>query len=481
MKNRRLTFFLLVLLVIFSAGILYVWGTPRLLAVSPAVNASGVPSGASLRLTFSRPMQSASVTERLSLEPTRKGAYTWDGNTLVFTPSQAWPSGQSIHVRLASGARAAGLLSFTLRDPVDWTFTIGHPRLVYLYPAGGAANLYLLDLLSGKSEPLTALQQGVQEYDINPSGTRIYFSTPNSQGGSDLYLLELAQSGVMPSTDQATPTPEKPAAPVLVLACEQDSCRNPQINHQGDLLAYERTGGGQDALAGSPQVWLLPTAAGTAGASPAPSLAGDPGHTTLQPSWSTGGLLAFYDPAALAYVLLDPYSRQSALFSNQAGQPGAWDPDGQAYVAPEISGVAVSRAITNSVTTITNSRLIRFNRTDGKTRDLSQADDVEDGNPAFSPDGKVLAFSRRYLDPVRLAPGRQLWLMLANGQDARPLTNDPNVTNYEFAWSPDGSQLAYVRFDQTALIEPPELWIVRPDGTGDKQLVVGGYNPQWIP
>lgn len=480
MKNRRLTFFLLILLVIFGTAILYVWGTPRLLDVSPAVNANNVPSGASLRLTFSRPMQPASVTGRISLDPAQKGVYTWDGNTLVFTPSQAWPSGQTVHVRLASGAQAAGLLPFSLRDPVDWTFTTGHPRLVYLYPAGGAANLYRMDLLTGKSEALTALPNGIQEYDVNPGGTRIYFSAPNSQGGSDLFRIDLAQTGETPSKAQVTPTPQ-PASPALVLACQQESCRNPQINPQGDLLAYERTGAGQSGQAGSPQVWLLPTAGGQAGALPVASLAGEPGHVSLQPSWSSGGLLAFYDTTASAYVLLDPRSRQNQLFPNQAGQPGAWDPSGQAYVAAEVSGVATSRAITNSVTTLTNSRLIRFSRADGKSQDLSQADNVEDSNPAFSVDGKVLAFSRRYLDLARWTPGLQLWLMLANGSGARPLTNDPNVTDYEFAWSPDGSQLAYVRFDQTALIEPPEMWIMRTDGTGAKQLVVGGVNPQWIP
>ena len=43
---------------------------------------------------------------------------------------------------------------------------------------------------------------------------------------------------------------------------------------------------------------------------------------------------------------------------------------------------------------------------------------VEDVSPVFSPDGKWIAFARRYLDPLRWTPGRQVWLMRADGTEA---------------------------------------------------------------
>ena len=53
--------------------------------------------------------------------------------------------------------------------------------------------------------------------------------------------------------------------------------------------------------------------------------------------------------------------------------------------------------------------------------------------------------------------------------------------DYDFAWSLDGEQLAFVRFDVGAPTNPPELWLVNADGSEPLELVVGGYAPQWVP
>jgi hypothetical protein len=71
--------------------------------------------------------------------------------------------------------------------------------------------------------------------------------------------------------------------------------------------------------------------------------------------------------------------------------------------------------------------------------------------------------------------------MRPDGSDAHPLTNDPYFNHYQFAWSPSNDQLAFVRFNQTVLTEPPELWVIDPVSTRANRLVVGGYFPQWIP
>jgi Tol biopolymer transport system component len=71
--------------------------------------------------------------------------------------------------------------------------------------------------------------------------------------------------------------------------------------------------------------------------------------------------------------------------------------------------------------------------------------------------------------------------MSEDGSNARLLSDDPNYNHYDFAWSPDGHQIAYLRFDQVSLNKPPELWLVNADGSEAIQLVIGGYNPRWIP
>jgi len=97
----------------------------------------------------------------------------------------------------------------------------------------------------------------------------------------------------------------------------------------------------------------------------------------------------------------------------------------------------------------------------------------------------MLAFARRYLDIARWTPGRQIWLLpiLSDGApgQAFSLTDDPYFTHYDLAWSPESDRLAFVRFNQTTLNDPPEIWMVDLETFQENRLVVGGFSPQWIP
>lgn len=491
MKRLRPLFLILLfgLMVVSAWGILYLWFTPRLLSVEPAADAASVPSGAVLRLRFSRPMQPDSVQQRLSITPFRTGQYAWQGSTLVFTPDQPWVGGETVSVQLEPGAQAAGSLSLPLRDAASWSFTVARPGLLYLYPADGPANIYRMDPFNGESLQLTEALAGVLEFHASADGSTIYFSARTGDSGSSLYRLQRGDGPWASVNPRGEGTPAAPSADLL-LDCPLAFCRAPQVSPQGDFLAYERTAGQGEEAAGFPQVWLLPISgsapAEVAGLTPTPpvtpTLAGDPEHQTYQPVWSQAGLLSFYDSSLAAFILLDPRTGQRVQFPNETGQPGAWEPTGRWFIAPEL--VAADTADPNllpELAATSSSRLIEFDRQDGTTKDLTRAEDLEDASPAFSPDGSTLAFARKYLDVSRWTPGRQLWLMRADGSGARALTQEPFYNHYQFAWSPTGDRLAFVRFNQTELTEPPEIWMVDPVTASSNRLVVGGYAPQWIP
>jgi TolB protein len=57
-----------------------------------------------------------------------------------------------------------------------------------------------------------------------------------------------------------------------------------------------------------------------------------------------------------------------------------------------------------------------------------------DGRPAWSPDGKSIAF---YSDRSGNA---DIWVMKADGSDPTNLTADNKEQNYFFAWSPNGDK-----------------------------------------
>jgi Bacterial Ig-like domain/WD40-like Beta Propeller Repeat len=474
--NKRLTILLVILVLVPATGILYLLETPRLVSVSPEANARNVTAGSPLRLKFSRRMQAQSVADRLHIDPLQAGTFQWEGSTLVFTPASPWPSGATVTVRLDAGARTAGLLAFSIRQTAAWSFSIGEPRLLYLYPADRAADLYLMNPFSGTKLKVTDSQAGILEYSVNATGTAVFYDVKNGKGGTNLYRLD-----GLDQMDAGQPLTQTLPGPTLLLDCGQSLCRNPQISPQGDFLAYEKTGlmGGQDPP--YPRVWLLPLSEDPSSKPGEPRLAGPPDHQTMQPSWSPSGLLSYYDSSQAAFAIQDPNDGQSVFFPNQTGQPGAWDPSSTYFLAPEISYVTTGQPGNTTGTVIGNSHLMRFNRLDGSVQDLTQLDSLEDVSPAYSPDGKWIALARKYLDAAHWTPGRQLWLMGPDGQNARPLTNDPYYNHYDFSWSPDSKLLVYVRFDETALTQPPEVWMVDVESTKATKLVVGGFSPQWIP
>jgi hypothetical protein len=473
----------------------YAWMSPRLVQISPAPGMSEVPAAEPLRLSFSRPMQSGSVEARLSV--TRQagpgvpvsGAYTWQGSTLVFTPSQPWPAGETIQVRLQPGSVAAGWLSLPLRTTEQsWSFTARQPRLLYLFPADGMANLYEANPATGETRPLTNEFGGLLDFVVLPDGSQVYYSLrrEDTQGsslpGSTIYRLSLEQNLNQPA---ATGTPVAFAAPEKVLDCSQAVCRALAVSSGGEYLAYERS-----TLPGSdqpdkPQVWVLPIKSESAAA---PALIGAADHTTLLPAWSAplksypAGVLAYYDQTAAAYIFADPRGIELARFPNQTGQAGSWRSDGLAFVAPEISFLDANVAANlSNLDRLADSHLIEYDWQTQKTRDLTQVEGLEDTAPDFSPDGNLLAFARKSVDPKQWTPGRQAWVMHSATLASQQLTNNPDYNFFDFTWSPASDRLAFARFNQTAPTEAPEVWMIDLLNGQAFRLVVGGYTPQWIP
>lgn len=454
---------------VFGLAGAYFWGSPRLVSVSPSPDASSVSANAALQLTFSRPIQPQSVQDLLVIDPPVEGTVSAEGRTVTFTPSRPWPEGSTVHVNLPPGARLAGILPLPVRQETAWEFRVAFPRLAFLVPAGELAGVWIVNPSTGESEPLLRAARGVLEFDIDSQGQMLFFSTPNRQGGSDLYRYNLQE-------------PSDAAEPDLLLACGDARCRAPQVSPGRDFLAYERI---PPPSSGEPpfvQVWMLPLDVITNTVDTQPARIGAADHQTSQPQWSPGGLLTFYDTQAKAYTLFNPKTGETVLFPNETGQQGTWEPLDTAYIAPEIFVLSTAVSITLTGTQeIAISHLIRYEYPGGAQQDLSRLQYVEDTTPAFSPDGLHLAFARKYLDAARWTPGRQLWLSDADGAQALPLTDAPDYNHYYFAWNSASTQIAFVRFNETNMITPPEIWLFDLQTNTTKELVKEGYAPQWIP
>ena len=93
-----------------------------------------------------------------------------------------------------------------------------------------------------------------------------------------------------------------------------------------------------------------------------------------------------------------------------------------------------------------------------------------DGFPAWSPDGKRMAFVS-----ARDGGNCEVYVMDADGSGQRRLTRTPE-DEFFLDWSPDGERIAYAT-DPSSLAE---IWVMDSDGS-DRKRVASGLFPSWSP
>lgn len=111
----------------------------------------------------------------------------------------------------------------------------------------------------------------------------------------------------------------------------------------------------------------------------------------------------------------------------------------------------------------------------GNARNITRSDAAEEIFPAWSPDGRRVAFACRTREH-----GFELFVCDADGSSRRQLTTPPGAGTACLApcWSSDGTRIAYTRLFPG---EKAEVRIVQADGSDDVRLVDGAASPAWSP
>lgn len=443
---KRNLIFLLILLAFLAAGVA-VWGmAPRVVVVSPASDVDPLLGQQPLQITFSRSMNTKSVEERLSSQPSQSGTVSWNQSqdSMTFVPSQPWPHGETFTLRLASGAKSK--LGLPLFQTSVWRFEVSRSLLAYLWPADGEANLYTLNLETGETQRLSNYPNGVLDFDVSGDGLTLYYSVWHTSEESALYALNRLSGEVTP-----------------IIECQQSLCRSPKISPDGRYLAYEWI---PQVADGVPTVRLYDLENHR-------SLAvGESDHFTENPVWASTGALAYYDATLQTFVFMNSESEVITTFPSETGGFGTWSAAGDAFITSEIIRTDDNHAPRH---------LLKFGLEGGTKQDFTQKNYLEDNNPVYSPDGALIAFERKCLEASCWSPGRQLWIMSSSGKRAHVLTNASDYNHTGVVWHPDGQRLAYVRYNNAQLSEPPEIWIVNRPGAEKTRLVINGYAPRWLP
>ena len=182
------------------------------------------------------------------------------------------------------------------------------------------------------------------------------------------------------------------------------------------------------------------------------------------PSWAPDGArLADDEGFGLAFVSSDGLARPIQLSDADVFPEfkAAWSPDGTKLVVSGADRVGSA---------------VRLYVLDADGSDFHQlTPGPADTSPAWSPDGRTIAFTR-------FVNGQDRPLSDLAGRDGRaPRSSPTRATGSTFgpAWSPDGSELAFTDWDAGL----PRIALVRPDGSDERVLTTGpdDRDPAWSP
>ena len=116
--------------------------------------------------------------------------------------------------------------------------------------------------------------------------------------------------------------------------------------------------------------------------------------------------------------------------------------------------------------------------------------DERSSSPAWSPDGKRLAFTS---SRDRSDYGNGIYTMNADGSDVRRLTHHPPRNDYQPKWSPDGKKVVFISSrnepEPDSCSSAPEgcnfeIYVVNAEGSGETRLTNSAgidRNPSWSP
>lgn len=430
----------------------------QIIRQSPSNNATDVGTRSQLAFTFSEPMPSSSLDGRIVITPPLTGTVRWNGSTGFFIPARPLQPNSQYTVTVRTGAvseRGRAVL-----HDISWSFTTGHPRVIYLSPATSTGDLYLREIgQSAVAQRITSEPYGVFDFAISPDGRRIVYSaTRDTTGVRDLWSINPDGSGRE-----------------RIMTCDGQVCQSPSFSADGARIAFERRTLVKGALGTSPgasRLWLYDFTTNTA----APLLSGSQELGNL-PRWApVGDKLSYYDPVAGAVTIIDVVSGDRVQLPSVLGDSGTWSPNGAQLIYPELKAVDNGQF----------NQMLRADLVSNIITTVMPLSTSNDSSVNWSPIGSQIVFSRQRLSTAGATGGMmpfgpQVWVSTPDGRDAHALTDDLGYGYGGLAWSPDGEWIVAVRNNLQIPNPKPEVWLLRSDGSQVVKLAEDATIPAWLP
>lgn len=331
-------------------------------------------------------------------------------------------------------------------------FDVARADVIYMDVDGeNRYQLYRVPAAGGSAKQLTEAAFGVWDYQLVPDLTRIAYSTPREYGGSDIWLSDI-------DGDNAR----------VLLSCEDATCSRVTWSPDGRQLVYERleVTSPQSPL-GVTALWWLDIEAGLTG-----PVFRDSQLPSYNPSWSPDGQwLSYIAPGTANVQIYNLADGRNLAIPSQTGTAAVWSPDSRALLITDIWDEG-GQFFTH---------LMRYDLDSGALTDLTTVPQAGDTWATWSPDGAWIAIVRRLYKGPGAEMGDQVWLVRANGSDARPLTAAPDVIHGKPVWSPDSRYLIFQRYALAGSQSMPGVWLLDTATDELTQLAPSGNWPLWLP